>query len=85
MKKENFSRFKITLDFSAASGIISNVKMIRKAVMEPITLTEREYVTLVAGYEPSDEEIRELITEYEDWLFAVENTGERDETQKSSR
>ncbi len=53
--------------------------------MEPITLTEREYVTLVAGYEPSDEEIRELITEYEDWLFAVENTGERDETQKSSR
>ncbi len=49
--------------------------------MEPITLTEREYVTLVAGYEPSDEEIREFITDYEDWLYSAENVGGYDETQ----
>jgi hypothetical protein len=55
--------------------------------MEPITLTEREYAKFVAGFEPSDEEIREFITEYEDWLLAVENTktGDCYETQKSSR
>jgi len=37
--------------------------------MNPITLTEREYVTLVAGYTPDDEEIREFLAEYEDWLL----------------
>lgn len=51
--------------------------------MEPITLTEREYVTLVAGYEPSDEEIREFVTDYEDWLYAAENVGGYDETQSA--
>jgi hypothetical protein len=49
--------------------------------MEPITLTEREYVTLVAGYEPSDEEIREFITDYEDWLYSAENLGGYYDTQ----
>lgn len=49
--------------------------------MRPITLSEREYATLVAGYEPSDEEIREFITDYEDWLYSVENVGGYDEAQ----
>ena len=44
--------------------------------MDPITLTQREYVTLVAGYTPDDEEIREFITEYEDWLLGTEHASE---------
>ena len=68
------------LDLFSKSGIISNVKMKGKR-MKPITLTEREYVTLVAGYEPTDDEIREFVTDYEDWLYAAENVGGYDETQ----
>jgi len=49
--------------------------------MDLITLSQREYVTLVAGYEPSDEEIREFVAEYEDWLYAAENTGDYYEAQ----
>ena len=47
--------------------------------MDPITPTQREYVTSVAGYEPLDEEIREFITEYEDWLYSAENVADYDE------
>lgn len=46
-----------------------------------ITSSQREFATQVAGYEPPDEEIREFITEYEDWLFSVENTGGYDEAE----
>jgi len=42
--------------------------------MSPITDSQRVFTTTVAGYEPPDEEIREFITEYEDWLYSVENT-----------
>ncbi len=44
--------------------------------MNPITLSQREYATLVAGYEPSDEEIYELMMDYEDWVRTTGGTGD---------
>lgn len=35
--------------------------------MVDITLTQREYVALVAGQEVSEDEILEFIRDYEDW------------------
>lgn len=35
--------------------------------MTAITLTQREYVALVAGQEVSEDEILEFIRDYEDW------------------
>lgn len=40
----------------------------------PISLSQREFAIVSAGYEPDDDEIREFIVEYENWLFSVENT-----------
>lgn len=40
-----------------------------------ITLSQREYVALVAAGEVSEDEIREFITSYEDWLSSIENIG----------
>lgn len=44
--------------------------------MNPITLTQREYVTVVAGYAPDDDEIREYIVQYEDWLLGTQHASE---------
>lgn len=44
--------------------------------MNPITLSQREYATLVADYEPSDEEIYELMMDYEDWVRTTGDTGD---------
>lgn len=47
--------------------------------MNPITLSQREYAIVVAGYEPSDEEIYELMMDYEDWMRTTGNIGEFDD------
>jgi hypothetical protein len=50
--------------------------MMKERTMNPITLSQREYATLVAGYEPSDEEIYELMMDYEDWVRTTGDTGD---------
>jgi len=50
--------------------------MMMERTMNPITLSQREYATLVADYEPSDEEIYELMMDYEDWVRTTGDTGD---------
>ena len=50
--------------------------------MVEITLTQREYVALIAGCDVSDDEVREFLADYEDWLHQPKDIGDyRDPSQ----
>lgn len=44
--------------------------------MNEIRFFQREYANSVAGYSVSDEEVREFIADYDDWIHSTETNGD---------
>lgn len=44
--------------------------------MNKIVFSQREYVNSVAGYNVRDEEIREFLADYDDWVRNTETDGD---------